>query len=407
MAILEKNNPGSWLNHNYPGVKEIKQNVSLQDSGNIPLQELVQAIEELKPDQGIRITAQLLPSNLGIKARRSYSVEEAPTPSQVWGYGRRIRIKDSERNAKWTKRKAREETFGIHKHTERTLRNIIEYGFENSPFLGFHVISPDGRSIYRPLVFNIRGKELADFLQHFPAQATEVFGERKVKFGDIWEDCYVTIPSRTESREYDVELKGLPADLKTDRDLLFSAPISMFINCQCKYSRLGRGFKRRYRKPEEFFCPHVVAAIELDAEHRKKVYGEVKQAENELRELKRTARTQESEERIKNLETFIEENKRSVRLLADVTYSPGGKLTYLNDLLDWKAVVRDGKKDRRLHEVEHEIILNAAMLRYFSQDGYRETLNCESRNHLIHFLKNPYSISFRGLIKLDNSDNNH
>ncbi len=410
MAIIGKEeNSEKWFDSDFPTAKEIRSSLSMRESGNLSHQELVQAVEELKSNECLRITRRILPEVLETRIYQGMYRKENPTAYNVWRYGDRIRIRDSEGNARWSIGKAKEEWFNLHIHTVRVLEKIIDRKQQNKIWTGFHIITPDYRPLYRPLIFNIRGRSYAWFLKHHPEKAQEKFQGLKYDLKDYGDRSLMRIPSRTEhklpGRDYTdytlhgVRIIGLPVDEETK----FVSPVRIDILCDCEWSIFNQGIHKRWTKPEQLFCTHAVAAIELDEPYRKETSAKVRDATITYRKIEEQIESAKEEDKealiIKkeNLEAFIEANSGSIPLLNDLIYKPGKSLVYFNDVLDRKVTIKYQGTERNLNEIEREILLNKKMFIEIEKEGYTKTLNSNPGDYLVNFLNDPFNFSYNSL----------
>jgi len=414
MTIIGKDeNSETWFNPDFPTVKEIKSNLSMRESGSISYQELVQAVEELKPNESLRITRRILPEVLETRIHQGMYRKENPNAYNVWRYGDRIRIRDSGGNARWSIGKAKEEGFNLHIHTPKTLEKIIDRKQQNKAWTGFHIITPDYRPVYRPLVFAVRGRSYAWFLKSHPEKAQEKFQGLKYNLKDYGDRSLIRIPSRTKrklpGRDYTdytlhgVRIIGLPVEEETK----FVSPVRIDILCDCEWSVFNQGIHKRWIKPEQLFCTHAVAAIELDKPYREEISAKVRDATITYMKLEEQIKSAKEEDKealtIKkeNLEAFIEANSGSIPLLNNLTYKPGENLVYFNDVLDRKVTIKDQGAERTLNEIEREILLNKKMFIEVEKGDYARTLNSNSGDYLVNFLNDPYNFSYKMLQELN------
>jgi len=403
----------TWFDTGFPAAKEIHSNLSMNESGNLSLSDLLQAIEELKPDQGLRITTRVLPIMLSTRTRRGHYYKEDPDAEAVWRYGDRIRIRDKEGKLRWNNRKARNEEFNIHAHTSMALSDIINSKLQGKVWTGFHILSQDGRPVYRPLIFNIRGAAYAHLLAKYLDKVAEKFTGITPDIKNYGDQSIIHIPSRTKrkipGRDYtDYFLHGVTfRHLPIDEETRFTGPVRIYSSCDCEWSRFNQGIHNRFTRSEELFCTHVVAAIELDQAYRQETHLEVRKAkanyvalEKKLVKAKKEKR-KEILEKLENIDSFIKANSGSIPILSDIAYRPGKSLIYFADLLDRKVTIKGEKEERTLHEIEKEILINRKMLMEVEQNGYRKTLNSPPGDYLLHPLDRPYNFSFQSLMESD------
>jgi len=199
--------------------------------------------------------------------------------------------------------------------------------------------------------------------------------------------------------------RDLPVRTKTK----YTGPLRLFTECSCEFSKYTIRLHKRWTKPEELFCAHAVAALELDQPYREKTHIAVKNAESNYkkREARLTYPTTEKQkeqilEELKSLEKFIRANSGSMPLLSDITYKPGRNLTHFLDVMRRKVTIKANGSERTLNEIEMEILLNTKMLLDVEHLGYTQTLNSSPGHYLVRFLEDPYNISIDNLKKLDN-----
>jgi len=417
MAIIGKDeNSEKWFDPDFPTVKEIRSNLSMKESGNLSYQELVQAVEELKQNEGLRITRRILPEVLETRIYQGVYRKENPDARNVWRYGDRIRIRDAEGNARWSIGKAKEEGFNLHIHTQKSLEKIMNGRQQDKAWTGFHIIAPDYRPIYRPLVFNIRGRSYAWFLKNNKEEVQKKFQGLSYDLKDHGDRSLMKIPSRTKRKipgrdyidyiQHDIRVIGLPINKKTE----FTNPVRVDMFCDCEWSICDQGYHKRWLKPEQLFCTHAITAIELDKPYREEVSVKVRNAEASFLILEQhIAHTKDDEnemliKKMKNIELFIEANSGSIPIISDIIYKPGKNIIYFTDILDRKATIKYQGSERNLNEIEREILINQKMLKDVEKEGYVKTLNSNPGDFLIHFLNDPYNFSYNSMLELDSSN---
>ncbi|MDI6721128.1 MAG: hypothetical protein QMD85_01965, partial [Candidatus Aenigmarchaeota archaeon] len=119
-------------------------------------------------------------------------------------------------------------------------------------------------------------------------------------------------------------------------------------------------------------------------------------------------RREEIESQIKNLERNIEESKSSPPYLLNIVYNPGRNLAYLLDILDRKVTIIDEGRERTLNEIEKEIFITNEIIEAVGNGEYSRVLNAtrDSGYYLLHFLDDPYAISFSNLHEMDRNSVN-
>lgn len=433
MAVINKNDPPErWFDWEYPTARDINAHLNMIEFDDSRLTNILRALEELDPVEGLTLTTKIWPE-----------IKEE-TQHYWWKYGDEIRIRRSDRNPRWTNRAALEEEFEIHKHTQRAIQGISNEEELNRPRRGFSTTFYDSTRLLHPILFHVRGNSLAHFLINITAKAKEKWkGTRYVgiknilNYGshfinDLGDRVTVEIPSRRRYpsfgltgtnlyTSYTVDLMNLPtyifkgpSEEKAYRIARHVNPLRMVADCEDDFTRKFHTLHKRWKRPasEDITCPHIVAAIRLDEFYREKLYTQKINQEARKKRIERDlekALGKRREELLKEkqrVEAFLKRHKGATPYIAPVTYRTGPKLTYLTDIMDTKVVVKEeDKKLRKLREIEREALLVAAAVTYSLKQepgyGYTNTLNAASGSYLVHFLDDPYTISFKDLQKRD------